>query len=170
VPCVPLPCCCLAAWAGDYQFEQAMLNATACTIHTFDCTTDGRSQEPSRHFYHKWCIGSSGQDSSYRSWQNITTTLGHSQVHPLKMDIEAFEYPVLSEFRPHHALPSEISLEFHVGKELPRTSATAPTLQQTLRLSFFTWRGWGMRPYSQEVNALAPFCCSEFSFLRVTQH
>lgn len=32
------------------------LQVTNCTVHTFDCTYDGASRSPERHFYHKiWC-------------------------------------------------------------------------------------------------------------------
>lgn len=74
---------------GNYQFEEAALEHTSCDVHTFDCTWDGKSILEGRHFYHKLCLGL-GQDSTYRSWQNITHSLGHSRVDLLKMDIGVF--------------------------------------------------------------------------------
>ena len=71
--------------AGDYQFEEAVLNDTMCEVRTFDCTYDGRSIHPTRHHYHKWCLGS-GQGNT-RTWANITQALGHKHVQVLKMDI-----------------------------------------------------------------------------------
>lgn len=62
-----------------------MLAATSCQIHTFDCTYDGKSIDPARHHYHKWCIGDG--TAQYRTWANVTKTLGHNQIDLLKMDI-----------------------------------------------------------------------------------
>lgn len=78
--------CNVTVAAGDYQFEQHMLQITSCQIHTFDCTYKGQSQDKNqRHLYHEWCIGKGGE--KYRTWDNITATLGHKQVDLLKMDI-----------------------------------------------------------------------------------
>eukprot|EP00775_Hariotina_reticulata_P010692 gene10692-10850_t len=118
---------------GNFKFEKAMLKATECQIHTFDCTYDGKAIHPTRHHYHKWCIGPDSQASSpgadpatgdgtpedpskiraYRSWANITETLGHQAVHLLKIDIEGYEYPLLAEFKHGDTLPSEIAVELH---------------------------------------------------------
>ena len=75
--------CCLFD-TGDFQFEKAMLSNTQCQVHTFDCTYDGNSID-SRHHYHKWCLGNGTGD--YRTWANITNTLGHANIDLLKMDI-----------------------------------------------------------------------------------
>lgn len=61
-----------------------MLSATNCEVHTFDCTYDGKSIDK-RHFYHKWCVGNGV--GLFRTWSNITKTLGHEHVDLLKMDI-----------------------------------------------------------------------------------
>jgi hypothetical protein len=71
---------------GNYDFEKAVLQATSCNITTFDCTYNGTSQDP-RHSYYKWCVGNSKNGPEFRSWANITTTLGHSKVDVLKIDI-----------------------------------------------------------------------------------
>ena len=44
--------------AGDYSFEEAILNSTMCTVHTFDCSIQGASILPGRHIFHKVCLGS----------------------------------------------------------------------------------------------------------------
>jgi hypothetical protein len=78
-------CVILPYLEGDFAFEQAMLDSTPCEVHTFDCTYNGSSIHPGRHHYHKWCLGDgTGQ---YRTWANITQSLGHQQVDLLKMDI-----------------------------------------------------------------------------------
>ncbi|KAI8468758.1 MAG: methyltransferase domain-containing protein [Monoraphidium minutum] len=42
---------------GDYGFERDILSRTPCEVHTFDCTYNGTSVQPARHFYHRTCIG-----------------------------------------------------------------------------------------------------------------
>lgn len=74
-----------ACAAGDYQFETNMLKHTTCSIYTFDCTYNGTSIHQSRHHYYKWCIGTGADD--WRTWSNITQTLGHPVVDLLKMDV-----------------------------------------------------------------------------------
>lgn len=147
-----------------------MLNATTCDIHTFDCTTDGTSQHPSRHFFHKWCVGASSSREDFRTWTNITTTLGHPLVHLLKVDIETSEFAVLSQFKPQDALPSEISVEFHVGWSLPAHQQNSPNSTAELALVFLHMARLGYAAYSQEVNPIDPRCCCEFSFLRLKGH
>lgn len=63
-----------------------MLNETICEVHTFDCTYNGTAQH-SRHVYHKWCVGDPKGGQQYRTWNNITVSLGHRRVDLLKMDI-----------------------------------------------------------------------------------
>lgn len=88
--------------AGDYAFERTMMDKTLCEVHTFDCTYKaGTSQSPGRHFYHHWCLGEPSQGEQYRTWSNITTSLGHKKVHLLKMDIG--ERPQIME-QTHHML------------------------------------------------------------------
>lgn len=73
---------------GNYDFEQAMLKATRCQIHTFDCTyATGTSQNQKRHHYHHWCAGDPAHGEQYRTWDNITASLGHKAVDLLKIDI-----------------------------------------------------------------------------------
>ena len=38
---------------NEYDFEQDMLERTSCHVHSFDCTVEGRSINPSRHTFHK---------------------------------------------------------------------------------------------------------------------
>lgn len=74
--------------AGDFQFETAMLKETSCQVYTFDCTYNGHSlDQDDRHHYYKWCLG--GGSGQYRTWANITNSLGHERVDLLKIDIGA---------------------------------------------------------------------------------
>jgi hypothetical protein len=172
-------------YAGNYKFEKAMLEATKCQIHTFDCTYNGKAIHPTRHHYHKWCIGpdshaNSSEDATpdstsndggkirvYRSWKNITTTLRHQAVHLLKVDIEGYEYPLLAEFKHGDVLPSEISMELHARGD--RQIGMKPTTSGQLALVFSHLANLGYAAYSQEVNVLAPGCCSEFTFIRLLE-
>lgn len=67
-------------------------------MHTFDCTYKGASRH-ARHFYHEWCVGQPDDNTrrKFRTWANITSSLGHKSVDLLKMDIEGAEYSVLGE-------------------------------------------------------------------------
>lgn len=156
---------CLDTPAGDFQFEEAMLTATKCQIHTFDCTYDGRAIHPTRHHYHKLCIGSQNRNS-FRTWTNITRALGHPAVHLLKCDIEGFEYPLLAQFHPGDVLPSEISIEFHAAST-QLTGSLYPATAGQLALAFSHLANLGYAAYSQEVNPQAATCCSEFTFMRL---
>jgi hypothetical protein len=66
-----------------------MLQQTTCEVITFDCTFNGTSQGP-RHTYHKWCLGDQQDGADFRTWANITASLGHSKVDVLKIDIGEF--------------------------------------------------------------------------------
>jgi len=152
---------------GDFQFENAMLSATRCQVHTFDCTYDGHSlDQGARHHYHKWCIGvGAGQ---YRTWDNITNTLRHQRVDLLKMDIEGHEFAVLASFRSEDRLPVELSLEMHTNVK-SYSGADSPETTAELALVFLHLANLGYAPYSQEGNVKVPHCCSEFTFMRVAR-
>lgn len=141
-----------------------MLKYTKCNIHTFDCTyKQGKSQDP-RHTYHTWCLGDPKKGTDFRTWANVTSTLGHNRVHLLKMDIEGSEYDVLSTFRREDQLPDELSMELHVFS--PSIAANV----QRLSLIFHQLALLGYATYSQEVNKYAPACCCEYSFIRFPLH
>lgn len=77
---------CIPCFAGNYDFERYVLSTTDCSVNTFDCTYAGASQGPG-HSYYKWCVGDPKNGPEFRSWANITATLGHSKVDMLKIDI-----------------------------------------------------------------------------------
>lgn len=160
-----------------------MLKQTSCSIHTFDCTYNGSSIGP-RHTYHKWCVASANtvaaKGPTYRTWSNITLSLGHKHVDLLKIDIDGYEYEVAGEWEPENTvLPNEIGMEVHIMVkakpsarpwlktwlgQLPRNVAhTVPALG----LFFLHLANLGYGIYSQDTNTGAPECCSEFSLLRI---
>lgn len=178
----------LETHTGNYLFEEAMLEATSCELHTFDCTFDGKSVMPGRHHYHKWCIGNPGlgitSRLTFKSWDDVTRELRHDHVNLLKIDIEGHEYPVLAELRASAAgsnsnmvLPDEISIEIHAryvqgwakthlegswqnGLYLPHTPGD-------MALVFMHLANQGYGVYNAEENYDWYMCCSEFSLLRI---
>lgn len=102
---------------GDYTFEEAMLALTQCHIHTFDCTfANGKSIHP-RHFFHKLCISGNPKETlpNFKTYGEITRMLDHTEIALLKMDIEGYEFDVLSGFSESDKyLPNQIALEIHL--------------------------------------------------------
>lgn len=64
---------------------------------------------------------------------------------------------------PDDLLPDELSMEFHVGE------GSWPVTTAELAVTFGHLANLGYAAYAQEVNAGAPHCCSEFTFMRVKQ-
>lgn len=160
-----------------------MLKATSCNIYTFDCTVDGKSMQPGRHFFYQWCIGNPGlgitTGRAFKSWDDVTRALQHDYVNLLKIDIEGHEYPVLAALQAgtQSVLPREISIEIHAryvrgwatthlfgswqnGLNLPHTPAD-------MALVFMHLANQGYGVYSAEENADWYMCCSEFTLLRI---
>eukprot|EP00775_Hariotina_reticulata_P007265 gene7265-7478_t len=148
---------------GDYQFEDSMLTSTKCQIHTFDCTYNGTSRDPQRHFYHKWCVGTVPGKPEYMSLRRIMEVLGHRDVHLMKIDVEGYEYPVLAEMRPTDHLPTEIAIEFHIGWRLKSASSSGELALVWLHLASL-----GYATYAHEINEVIPNEGCEFSFIRIT--
>ncbi|KAL4855480.1 Initiation-specific alpha-1 [Chlorella vulgaris] len=107
---------------GQFDFEASILSMTNCSVHTFDCTYNGSSIDNRRHSYHQICVGRETETRSsatgslqFMSLADITQMLGHSKVDLLKMDIEGFEYEVMSglDLKTSCAFPMQISMEVH---------------------------------------------------------
>jgi hypothetical protein len=147
----------------DFSFEEEMLKATPCHIHTFDCTVPGKSLDPKRHTFHKVCLGSMIHFAPgklegnlvYKSYAEIVSELGTRRVSILKMDIEWAEYQALGDLHEDQVgLPGQILLEVHYKEMMP--------------LLFFHMANLGYGIASYEINPVAgPRCCVEYSFLRV---
>ena len=89
----------------------SLAQSTSCDVFTFDCTYDGRVLDPKRHQYHKICLGKEGKtetvnafttgaaaitDAQFMTYDQTTAMLKLSRVHLLKIDIEGYEFDVLS--------------------------------------------------------------------------
>lgn len=116
---------------GDFTFEQAILSAAPCQVHTFDCTYPGTSLDSNtRHFYHKMCIGSArvaaAKSDSFVTLSGALKLMRASKIDLLKMDIEGFEYDVMASWGipdsgdiadldlAMAALPRQVAFELHV--------------------------------------------------------
>jgi hypothetical protein len=164
---------------GDYSFEEAMLEATECDVHTFDCTLPGRSLGP-RHHYHERCIGKSS-DNNFVTLDEAVAMVGASALDLLKMDIEEFEYDVFADWTLNtKSLPQQLSFELHYTdmyagtpyhknmssqEQLVWPGVDEITLSQ-LAILFMHLANLGYGIISQEPN---PMCgsCSEFTMLSV---
>ncbi|KAI3432632.1 hypothetical protein D9Q98_004178 [Chlorella vulgaris] len=174
---------------GQFDFEASILSSTNCSVHTFDCTYNGSSINNERHSYHKICVGRSTETRSsatgslqFMSLADITQMLGHSKVDLLKMDIEGFEYEVMSglDLKSSCAFPMQISMEVHYHSLYLFTSFhNKPqywdnmvwTMHQLslaeLAVFFQHIANLGYAIVSRDDNPLGRGCCSEFTFLRV---
>jgi hypothetical protein len=95
------------------------------------------------------------------SLRRIMQVLGHQDVHLMKIDVEGYEYPVLAEMQPTDHLPTEISIEFHIGWRLKSATSAGE-----LALVFMHLATLGYGAYAQEVNEVIPNEGCEFSFIR----
>eukprot|EP00878_Enallax_costatus_P018664 GHUV01019658.1.p1 GENE.GHUV01019658.1~~GHUV01019658.1.p1 ORF type:complete len:158 (+),score=0.04 GHUV01019658.1:108-581(+) len=150
---------------------------------------NGTSIHATRHIYQKWCIA--GQSTvadkgpPYRTWSNITSSLGHKSIDILKVDIDGYEYEVLGELLPDRVLhgdtilPKEIGIEVHVMIK-PKPNArpwlrewlkglpgNIPHTVPALALAFMHLADLGYGVYHVDSNTGAPECCSEFSLLKI---
>ncbi|PSC71017.1 Histone H4 [Micractinium conductrix] len=174
---------------GQYDFEEAVLKDTACEVHTFDCTWEGKEIHKQRHKYHKICVGdkSEARDGlQFQTLPDIIKSLGNRPVDLLKMDIEGFEYEVTSGFKIQDSchFPHQISLEVHF-KNLYSLTPFAhkrnhwdnmiwPMHQLSLGelgvfFSHFSNLGYAIVSRDDNLAPRANGCCSEFTLIRVEQ-
>ena len=101
---------------GDFTFEESILNSTQCLIHTFDCTFNGSSIDK-RHTYHEKCLGSAERaqtDERFTTLAAAAAGVGVVKINLLKIDVEGYEYDVLSSWSQGDAsLPEQIAIEVH---------------------------------------------------------
>lgn len=160
--------------ANVYDFEEAMLESTPCSIHTFDCTVDGHSVSR-RHTFHKLCIGKAEkakEDPMFITYEQAIEENSMSQVDVLKMDIEGGEFDVFSGWRETNAnLPLQVSFELHYADLFAIQSGVGSwgreqlsSLQLTVLFAHITNLGYAI--VSKEDNPACPHC-SEFTLLRI---
>ena len=147
---------------NQYDFEEAVLAATVCTVHTFDCTVDGYSIHK-RHLFHKLCLGDPQHHNGYITLDDALRIAGVEEVSLLKMDIEAA------------VLPYQLSMEVH--RQNPAHDHFMSATDLALFFLHLSNLGYGIvskennpigSPWEPDkrVQALAPQA-SEFTFLRI---
>jgi hypothetical protein len=143
-----------------------------------DCTYDGASLQPGRHFYHKECVGQPPKAypfpvvlPTFKNWTTLQKDWGSKPVEILKVDVEGYESSLLGQLhagQPH--LPQQIVMEVHLrqygASELARQS---PRDQAHLGLLFLHLESLGYGTFAWEYNKWARevACCAEYSLLRV---
>ncbi|KXZ45397.1 hypothetical protein GPECTOR_55g303 [Gonium pectorale] len=172
------PCAVLSLGSNmDFGFEEAILRETPCRVVTADCTVSG-TKLGDRHTFLPSCIGGanhSAADTHIITYSEMVRRGGLDSVAILKIDVEGYEYPALSEWEStSRGLPDQISIELHWHKfDVTPHPAGLPMLYGrkefgVLDLALFVSQlvdlGYGI--VNQEINAGCPVC-SEFTFLRV---
>jgi len=96
-----------------------VLKQTPCEVHTFDCTYKDLGMHGTVSWNGVWALRAhrqSPRQQEFRTWGNITSSLGHKSVDLLKMDVEGWEHNVLGEFLPQaHPPLKRLAVEIHVG-------------------------------------------------------
>lgn len=119
-----------------FGLEDDLLNKTSCDIFTFDCTTDFNRPNTTRHKMFRSCVGDpvsngppmdayTGLRSAFAHYSTLTSTLEHTAVDLLKIDIEGYEMEVISNWRPEMSLPHQILMELHAHETTDTFDAPA---------------------------------------------
>jgi hypothetical protein len=76
---------------NQWDFEHAIVEATSCIVHTFDCTVVGQVPQAieDRVTFHSICLGKASENSTgdFKSLKAIMAMLGHEHITLLKADI-----------------------------------------------------------------------------------
>jgi len=182
---------------GNDIFEQYM-SGIGADVHGFDCLANATAKHMSAPYhFHPWCIGrpASFENSAYVSYGTKSTNtngtnstnggylfftladiqrkLGHKHLHMLKMDIEGFEWSILTEeiLSPKsNILPDQILLELHTEganeKYVPSKVVAGKQTTEVNLLVFALWQK-GYRLANIELNQSDRYC-AEMTFYRVT--
>ena len=167
-----------------WAFEEDLLAKTECEVHTFDCTGPlSRFTAPvhERLHFHHVCIVSPdtrSRDSNMegQSWtlQKAQNELGHSQIDLLKMDIEGFEWPILTSWPElsegpdrTRSLPMQVLVEVHYRTHMTDLGVEGHDFKfatDMMRLS----RHMNLMGYFTAINAYNPHCphCTELTLVR----
>lgn len=179
----------------DIGFEKDIVLHTNCSVEIFDCTVPRCSRSrvwpgsmrSGRVRYHRVCIGaedsveestqirsdwqshSSSGSFAFHSYSSILTRLELSSVAVMKMDIEGFEYDVLTAMLRAQslALPSQIAFELHYQTQMTslrwrHRERTAGEMALFARALYDA----GYRTISRSDNWRCPHC-SEFNVVRL---
>lgn len=117
---------------GEFGFEEDIVTKTNCMIHTFDCTGDFPvpSHLKNRVIAYKLCLGDPKYGTNFRTLQGLMRAANVKRVSFLKMDIEGFEYDVLTniinnaneilETNKMDIFPDQIAFEIHYLTQFPQ--------------------------------------------------
>ncbi|GLC34865.1 hypothetical protein PLESTB_001172300 [Pleodorina starrii] len=174
------PCTIISLGSGmEFTFERGILADTPCKVLTADCTVTG-SILSERHTFLPLCVGSAAaaqRSNQFTTYEALVTRAQVEAVPVLKIDVEAFEYPVFAEWHEHTAaLPEQIAVEVHWGEGDTPFNEPGPEFKpqwgrgslsvSDLSLFFFHLANLGYGIINQERN-LNCDQCSEFTLLRV---
>lgn len=179
---------------GNFKFEEAMMKATTCEIHTLDCTCTGESLDgKQRHFYHQVCLGrettsvqGNGTMLEFWDYPTLISNLGHQSkvITLLKIDIEAFEFDVLSGWKEQDScsLPLQIAMEVHYAYIYNLMPDNMKVAKDDFTHLFWPWHVMSMAEVGVWFNHFAnlgyaitereitsPTCCAEMVLLKVEQ-
>ena len=174
-----------AGLADSVSFENYMTDSVGCHVHGFDCTVLGA--KPHWNFtFHDTCIGQpldfeSNSHSltkkqtdlpfAFKRLDTIKAELGHSHIDILKMDIEGFEWDILTALLdlPDADLPWQLLFELHAEDAnpafVPASLVKDKTRQEVAKL-FLRLYDRGYRVVYKEVNA-GDSHCADFTLVRV---
>ena len=180
---------------GDINFERDVVKRTSCNVHIFDCTVSRCAKRvqgswppemrTGRVRFHQVCIDAtdhvetskrirgdwrhSSGNFTFRSYDSIVAKLGLASVSAMKMDIEGFEYNVLSDMLRARstALPAQIAFELHWQTQMTslawhHRARTAGEIALFARALYDA----GYRALSRSDNTRCPHC-SEFNVMRI---
>mmetsp|Transcript_6399 Transcript_6399/g.11005 ORF Transcript_6399/g.11005 Transcript_6399/m.11005 type:complete len:288 (-) Transcript_6399:62-925(-) len=166
-------------WGFEEEVRQKLSH---CYTHTFDCTLDGSPQkkpkDPNVKFY-PYCVGGGSEDkvdrgngNAFRTYAELVEATGIQ--HPpklLKMDIEGFEYDVLTSMlnSSPEFLPQQIMMEVHWASRMVGLEWMLRT-RQTAELAMFfdlMFNKGGYLPIRVEYFGSGCPTCMEILMLRV---
>lgn len=167
----------------QWGFESAVLqHAKHCQLHTFDCTVTTPKHKPdSRNVtFYSICIAGEDRDDNetgrkYRTYDAMWKMTGmRGPPRLLKMDVEGFEYDVLSSMMPKSTfigpeyLPEQIVVELHYASrmyDLPWMLRARQASEISMLVSHM-YRAGGYLPVHVDYN---PGCapCLEVLFVKV---
>ena len=163
---------------GEVTFEEALLSATQCEVHTFDHTLSEPAQAvvravPGLHFHRVGLgvrqTGEEGQVPRVLPLEQLMENLKHAWVDVLKVDVEGAEWDILQDFYSagNASLPvTQLLIELHTSN--PADGSMLPTVVRVFQLLLDD----GYRVFSVEPNTycLAGACAKdhvEYSLIKV---
>ena len=163
----------------QWGFEEELLQKLpACHVHTFDCTlkdnTPRKKPNDARVHFYPHCVSSSATERGGKSYQTYSGLVAATGIqHPpkvLKMDIEGFEFDVLSNMlqSPSSLWPEQIMMEVHFASRMIDLTWLLRTRQTAEMAMFFDLlynKGGYMPAHIKYINGCPT--CMEILLVRV---